>query len=310
MLRRVLRLLLLVGLASCDAGEETRLAHRSLPIVNGVLDRSVHAVGTLPGCTATLAGRRLALTAAHCVKTGERVAVTFEGWQGLAHAERHPAYDFRALTYDLALLRLLEPAPASIEPLALAFVVPAAGQTVTLLGHGITAEDRTDGALRRRATSRVAAVSPLRFVLGGDAPGLGQSCYGDSGGPVLDEGGDVIGLVSGSLPPCGRSTDVTRLDAAEAWLREAGAGELLLANAAGCAVAGSSRPPSPSTSFLVGIGLLARAACGALRRRARRSTLPVAGRAPRGRRRSGPAAPRRWRGPPCAPPRPPSRRAA
>ena len=59
------------------------------------------------------------------------------------------------------------------------------GQQVTLIGYGTTAETLTDAGTKRLAVNNVSEVEALRFSYVGSGGGVGNTCYGDSGGPAF-----------------------------------------------------------------------------------------------------------------------------
>lgn len=219
-------LVVLAGCAACGAPEGRELARTAQPIIGGAADAGHPAVCVvLAGdyvCSATLIGRRVVLTAAHCfdgVDAGEaRVYFGPEvfGPDGLrgglvsraaGEVFVHPGWEPEGKrAHDLALVRLRRRAPADlapIPPLASAAGISRddVGAPMILLGYGLTASGDSSSSGKRMAVE-----APLRWLCtypGGckepvdgmwaDLPensicfdySSGGTCFGDSGGPAL-----------------------------------------------------------------------------------------------------------------------------
>jgi len=118
---------------------------------------------------------------------------------------------------DIAILTLKEEAPPGFEPIGIYLsrdgVIP--GIDVILAGYGETQEDLGDQGTLHWVRSRLNGVIPeTKEIENGPTPGR-DTCYGDSGGPLLVEKGGVfslLGIVSrplgGGCSGSGRYTDV------------------------------------------------------------------------------------------------------
>jgi S1-C subfamily serine protease len=153
-------------------------------------DRVARATVVLPekSCAGSVAGDRdHVVTAAHCVLDhATRVRVRFSDGSNAASSIAHLDRDA-----DVALLRLDAPAPAGIEPLPLASVVPARGARLLFVG-------RTDRSSRTQVV-RVERVGRCPSI-----PGQAQALFtsvqarpGDSGAPLLHPELGVVGVIHG-----------------------------------------------------------------------------------------------------------------
>jgi len=142
---------------------------------------------------------------------------------------------------DLALLRLAQPLPRDIEPLTLGSGLWQ-GETITMAGYGLSAENNKRTARRLRETQLVNAgnyTTQNTVKVAVDAEGRGETpgagaCRGDSGGPVLRgdaRSRDLVGIVSWSSGPlktqarriCGGFTAITPISDYRGWIAEGSA---------------------------------------------------------------------------------------
>ncbi|XP_043196725.1 trypsin-1-like [Amphibalanus amphitrite] len=178
------------------------------------------------GCGATVIGRRLVLTAAHCTsgKTADRLAVMVRSDRvfnpdaeslrfDVTEIIQHSGYSEVHNGNDFSLLRLSEPiefpADGSIAPACL----PAPGDTylsanATVSGYGmlswkgelsVTLRSAHVSVISNAACERAYPGSIKDSMLCADGAGERDACQGDSGGPLVAERNgrfSLIGVVS------------------------------------------------------------------------------------------------------------------
>ena len=227
-------LLILVGicfgdsLVNAPSGSAQQVGSKELGLSAGyaVPEGELEAVGRIPGCTATLISPRVVITAAHCVCTesssddcaaradftlksvhpiddpttsldesARRTDVTIQG-----DVYVHPEYGVEGWSRkDLALIVLDQTVYEVAEGIIPVPVVSpnravAIGDMLTLVGFGDTGSGCSEGSLGKRQTTLAASdVVPdaIRFNHPGD-----HTCPGDSGGPALNEYGELVGVSS------------------------------------------------------------------------------------------------------------------
>lgn len=137
-------------------------------------------------CTAVAVAPRVALSAAHClagVPTDEfHILFGYARMGWVAQGRIAAAHDVGG---DLAVLCLAEPAPATtgLGP------PPAVGATAQVVGYG---RPRVHVQQPRRCRVQATAADGMLLDCG--------AAEGDSGGPVLDAAGHVVGIVSRAGP--------------------------------------------------------------------------------------------------------------
>lgn len=203
-------------LAACAAGQ----GHREAPPSAGQADPPgleavaiVERKGKPAFCSGTALSERLVLTALHCVqelgagspdppaafRVGFGAATTDPDlrWVAVSEVRRpDPAYldqieDLQGK--DFAVLILQAPFEGRTFALPQQVPLPAIGSKLTVMGFG---EDRYGLVGRRHLTAvTVTGHRPDGFTF------QGGGCLGDSGGPIIDAEGRLIGLVSIATSP-------------------------------------------------------------------------------------------------------------
>lgn len=127
-------------------------------------------------CSTAVVGRSTVYTAAHCVRATDRLVLVLDSGvrAGATIAVRDRDRDFAVLHADRDLLT------GGDEPFEIATIAPEPGDVLELTGWGCG---------YRRETKVLAVVREARAA--------GCSCRGDSGGAVVNEAGELVGLQSG-----------------------------------------------------------------------------------------------------------------
>jgi hypothetical protein len=148
----------------------------------GVMPGTVPVVTSTGRCTGVVISPTEVLTAGHCIDGAEWAFVDF----GKDRATFTPYASANGpFGEDVALLELATPAPADVHVVALG-AVPAPGDSVSFSGYGCARDGRTRRALARPA--EIPGVHANRYT--------GCACRGDSGGPVFDRHGAVVGVMT------------------------------------------------------------------------------------------------------------------
>ena len=155
-------------------------------------------------CTGTVVGPRTVLTAAHCVppgaarevRVGAKLVVVTE-------AIRHPSFDDATHAFDLAILKLAE--PADVAPIAMPTATLDAsfvGAAARIVGFGVESAGAIADGNRRSGSMQIESIDARTFVA---TPNPGNTCGGDSGGPVFVTVGaseQLLGITVAGDPTC------------------------------------------------------------------------------------------------------------
>ncbi len=212
---------LCVGCSSGGPTEDPSVAQASAPVINGSIDKPEKfpatvlietlvdpAKGLGAGCSGTLVGTRVVVTARHCVSNYDERTRNFGAdydkanmhvWYG-AEPRGTPDNSVIKIVYppsstidnvDIALLVLTKPATPTFAPIRLT-KPPKTGAPVAVAGYGLSNDGVTSSATAfhpryKREGLNIAAVGPAGGYVGTKELVLGESiCSGDSGGPVYD----------------------------------------------------------------------------------------------------------------------------
>ena len=200
-----------------------------------VADRTVQrftviVAGAKGRCSGVVLAPDIVLTAAHCVKPGERLQVGGNlggGYQTLppsllspvAEIVQHPLYASKdSGSPDLAILKLAKPLPDRFIPAVLNPRIPNPGDDLIVAGYGKSAARNSEVVLRmvlQRVSQSFRGWVVLTAV-GDDGAGAAP---GDSGGPVFAYRGmhSLVGLMVGVSE---KRTKAVALAAHYDWIRE------------------------------------------------------------------------------------------
>lgn len=167
-----------------------------VPVADGEFEEVVRIRIDNAGCTATIVGPRVILTAAHCGETGKEAKFTFDGEDYTAQITQSPLYPTKDLDISVGIVDkdILGATPASVGGKAVI------GKELTILGYGCTQTDGTggnDGVLRIGQAKIVGWAGTYDVV--SRTPGGAALCFGDSGGPAfLEDSGkfELLGINS------------------------------------------------------------------------------------------------------------------
>lgn len=134
------------------------------------------------GCSATIVGPEVIITAAHCANNGSTSTFTYNGKKYSAKMTRSPLYPRK--DHDICVGKLEEPIKSDYATIGGENVK---GKTLTILGYGCTKPGGggNDGKLRKGDATIIGFSQFDAVSTNGSA-----LCYGDSGGPefLLEKG--------------------------------------------------------------------------------------------------------------------------
>lgn len=222
-------LVLLMAAAFGGPGQDVGSLQSPLSVSTIVPVGQYEAIGTVPGCTATLIDQTTVLTAAHCVCSEQGPNASHAGCstrRTFTLHDVHPVDDpattvnesltrkdvsidgtvyvnpeygkARWLAADYAIIKLDVAANErvlNVTPIPVGLAVPnIPGEQVTAVGFGLTGSDcSTANADKRMATLTIADCGPEGITLSNSKV---FTCPGDSGGPLINSQGRIIGVTS------------------------------------------------------------------------------------------------------------------
>lgn len=242
--------LLIAALSASAAAEKQPFSHRDLEdqgiiggdnVVPGSLPFYGHFQGTTM-CGGALIHEDIFVTAAHCLENGFPSTIKIGATTTTSENEGetvavcagliHPSNNMKAMENDIAILKLCDPvfvnsyAEYNTDP----GVPSSTGEDLFIVGFGRTNPTGNLSPFLKKAKVDYLNVDTCKArypqydgvqSICADAPMAGI-CYGDSGGPLLDENNMLIGLASFIIDTCASSYPdfFTRISTYSGWLDE------------------------------------------------------------------------------------------
>lgn len=244
---RAILMFILLGMASAALrGVPPRRIEKSANASSRVINGNPTARGAYPyfvqgeGCGGSLVAPDVVLTAAHC--NGAFVKSVIVGSNEYDFVSRgaerrfvlskmvvHPKFDYGSMEHDFGMFKIQAVTNSNLIPVVLNedSKIPEDDQLLTVVGFGMTSMDdlsygemsevlmegqvpamsaeQCDALLQEFAG--VDVVNEDTMLCAGDEMGWTDSCYGDSGGPLLDENGVQVGVVSWGIGYVRRERD-------------------------------------------------------------------------------------------------------